>query len=120
MKLEAEFMFLDFHHDIMNVDELILDRPVLKRRLRHDLLQAMIKLYQLSKSCLQYLSARLEVSKTSHYVCINIVYSSLPISIEASDQLTYLLYKQPIKATDITIIVAFGVRSFTLCFNKCS
>ena len=120
MKLEAEVMFLDFHHNIMNVDEVILDRPVLKRRLRHDLLQAMIKLYQLSKSCLQYLCTRLEVSKTSHYVCINIVYSSLPISIEASDQLTYLLYKQPIKATDITIIVAFGVRSFTLCFNKCS
>ena len=52
MWLECGFLFLNLNHEMMNVDELSADRQSFEWLLRENLLEAMVVLYQLSKSSL--------------------------------------------------------------------
>jgi len=87
-------MFFNFNHYIVNVYKIVFDWPIPEGGLRHDFLQSVIELDELCESRLQYLSAGLEVGETPHDVCIDAVDGFLPVSIEPSDQLTYLLYRK--------------------------
>lgn len=85
---EVGLVLLEFHHEVVDVDELGPGREGSQLRLRQHPVEAMIELDQLGQSSLDDAGSISEVGEAPHHILTQRLHRRFPGTAEATDQLS--------------------------------